>query len=203
MQEVGAATPAQRTRPLRRGDLPRLAGRRSRIFPRRGRGHAGVAAARRQRLRLRPGVPAGRTDAHLRRDDGRGEARLEARPAQTALSHRARAFQKFAAREARDRHDRSSALAPGFGVYIHWPFCAAKCPYCDFNSHVRHQPVDQERFAAPSRRETRDDARADRPARGDQHLPRRRHAVADEAARRSAPCSTRWRRTGRCPPASR
>ena len=37
---------------------------------------------------------------------------------------------------------------PGFGVYIHWPFCAAKCPYCDFNSHVRHQPVDQERFAA-------------------------------------------------------
>ena len=25
--------------------------------------------------------------------------------------------------------------APGFGVYIHWPFCAAKCPYCDFNSH--------------------------------------------------------------------
>src|SRR3984957_7072004 len=32
--------------------------------------------------------------------------------------------------------------APGrrsmsFGIYIHWPFCAAKCPYCDFNSHVR------------------------------------------------------------------
>lgn len=37
-------------------------------------------------------------------------------------------------------------LDPGFGVYVHWPFCAAKCPYCDFNSHVRHQPVDQERF---------------------------------------------------------
>jgi oxygen-independent coproporphyrinogen-3 oxidase len=33
-----------------------------------------------------------------------------------------------------------------FGVYVHWPFCAAKCPYCDFNSHVRHQGVDQERF---------------------------------------------------------
>lgn len=32
---------------------------------------------------------------------------------------------------------------PGFGVYLHWPFCAAKCPYCDFNSHVRHKPVDQ------------------------------------------------------------
>lgn len=35
---------------------------------------------------------------------------------------------------------RSSSLRnddAGFGVYIHWPFCAAKCPYCDFNSHVR------------------------------------------------------------------
>ncbi|MES2905795.1 MAG: coproporphyrinogen III oxidase, partial [Pseudomonadota bacterium] len=29
---------------------------------------------------------------------------------------------------------------PGFGIYVHWPFCMAKCPYCDFNSHVRHQP---------------------------------------------------------------
>ncbi len=26
-----------------------------------------------------------------------------------------------------------------FGIYVHWPFCAAKCPYCDFNSHVRTQ----------------------------------------------------------------
>ena len=43
--------------------------------------------------------------------------------------------------------------APGFGVYLHWPFCAAKCPYCDFNSHVRHQPPDQERFAQAFRRE--------------------------------------------------
>ena len=30
-----------------------------------------------------------------------------------------------------------------FGVYIHWPFCAAKCPYCDFNSHVRTS-IDEE-----------------------------------------------------------
>jgi putative oxygen-independent coproporphyrinogen III oxidase len=43
--------------------------------------------------------------------------------------------------------------APGFGVYLHWPFCAAKCPYCDFNSHVRHQAVDQERYASAFRRE--------------------------------------------------
>jgi putative oxygen-independent coproporphyrinogen III oxidase len=43
--------------------------------------------------------------------------------------------------------DKSSS-DPGFGVYVHWPFCAAKCPYCDFNSHVRHDPVDEARFAA-------------------------------------------------------
>ncbi|MCX5567650.1 MULTISPECIES: radical SAM family heme chaperone HemW [Kaistia] len=41
----------------------------------------------------------------------------------------------------------AAPIDPGFGVYVHWPFCAAKCPYCDFNSHVRHQGVDQERFA--------------------------------------------------------
>jgi putative oxygen-independent coproporphyrinogen III oxidase len=34
-----------------------------------------------------------------------------------------------------------------FGVYIHWPFCLSKCPYCDFNSHVRHAAVDEARFA--------------------------------------------------------
>ena len=40
-----------------------------------------------------------------------------------------------------------------FGVYLHWPFCAAKCPYCDFNSHVRHAPPDEARFAAAFARE--------------------------------------------------
>jgi putative oxygen-independent coproporphyrinogen III oxidase len=34
-----------------------------------------------------------------------------------------------------------------FGVYVHWPFCLSKCPYCDFNSHVRHAAIDEERFA--------------------------------------------------------
>lgn len=34
----------------------------------------------------------------------------------------------------------------GFGIYVHWPFCLAKCPYCDFNSHVRHQKVDSDAF---------------------------------------------------------
>src|SRR5512136_1159026 len=35
-----------------------------------------------------------------------------------------------------------------FGVYVHWPFCLAKCPYCDFNSHVRHGGVDEGKFLA-------------------------------------------------------
>jgi putative oxygen-independent coproporphyrinogen III oxidase len=35
-----------------------------------------------------------------------------------------------------------------FGVYVHWPFCLAKCPYCDFNSHVRHSGIDQGKFVA-------------------------------------------------------
>ncbi len=40
-----------------------------------------------------------------------------------------------------------------FGIYIHWPFCATKCPYCDFNSHVRARGVDQPRFVTAFERE--------------------------------------------------
>jgi putative oxygen-independent coproporphyrinogen III oxidase len=54
-------------------------------------------------------------------------------PASTALS---------AAREA-----------AGFGVYVHWPFCASKCPYCDFNSHVRLGGIDEARFRTAFLRE--------------------------------------------------
>jgi putative oxygen-independent coproporphyrinogen III oxidase len=42
----------------------------------------------------------------------------------------------------------------GFGVYVHWPFCAAKCPYCDFNSHVV-QEVDHVRWERAFVREIR------------------------------------------------
>ena len=40
----------------------------------------------------------------------------------------------------------------GFGVYVHWPFCASKCPYCDFNSHVRAE-IDEARWRAALVRE--------------------------------------------------
>ena len=33
----------------------------------------------------------------------------------------------------------------GFGIYLHWPFCEAKCPYCDFNSFVA-QTIDHDRW---------------------------------------------------------
>jgi oxygen-independent coproporphyrinogen-3 oxidase len=41
----------------------------------------------------------------------------------------------------------------GFGVYVHWPFCASKCPYCDFNSHVRHHRIDEARYLAAFKQE--------------------------------------------------
>jgi oxygen-independent coproporphyrinogen-3 oxidase len=40
----------------------------------------------------------------------------------------------------------SQDKAEDFGVYVHWPFCLSKCPYCDFNSHVRHAAIDEARF---------------------------------------------------------
>src|SRR5215218_9155929 len=72
---------------------------------------------------------------------------------------RRRSFQSTADLPAR-RHALAKARRPahigrmldhptrdaGFGVYVHWPFCLSKCPYCDFNSHVRHAQIDEARF---------------------------------------------------------
>src|SRR4029079_19564086 len=59
--------------------------------------------------------------------------------------------------EERLRHQQETRLegcrralqpkAPPLAVYIHWPFCKSKCPYCDFNSHVR-DGVEQQRWRA-------------------------------------------------------
>ena len=47
----------------------------------------------------------------------------------------------------------TAAERTAFGVYVHWPFCLSKCPYCDFNSHVRHAAIDEGRFAEAFARE--------------------------------------------------
>ena len=44
--------------------------------------------------------------------------------------------------------DRGNGL---FGVYVHWPFCAAKCPYCDFNSHVHRGAFDEAAYVEATR----------------------------------------------------
>lgn len=45
-------------------------------------------------------------------------------------------------------NDQPAVVWPGgFGLYIHWPFCVSKCPYCDFNSHVA-DAVDHDRWRA-------------------------------------------------------
>ena len=49
--------------------------------------------------------------------------------------------------------ERPENSKPAFGVYVHWPFCLSKCPYCDFNSHVRHAPIDEARFVRAFARE--------------------------------------------------
>jgi len=46
--------------------------------------------------------------------------------------------------------DRGNGL---FGVYVHWPFCAAKCPYCDFNSHVHRGEFDEAGYVDAYRKE--------------------------------------------------
>jgi len=49
--------------------------------------------------------------------------------------------------------DAGAPADPGFGVYVHWPFCLSKCPYCDFNSHVRGGRIDEDRYLAAFRAE--------------------------------------------------
>jgi oxygen-independent coproporphyrinogen-3 oxidase len=49
--------------------------------------------------------------------------------------------------------DSATGQEPGFGLYVHWPFCLSKCPYCDFNSHVAIGQVDHARWVRALLRE--------------------------------------------------
>src|SRR6185312_9533456 len=130
-----------------------------------------LAAARLSWLRLRSAVPAGRLRSHLRRDDSGGETRpAAARPRPVASRPRLREtcrrvlaeaiidynFNDLSAAEVNACFSRGASRpklvnmnlpnpAP-FAVYVHWPFCLSKCPYCDFNSHVRHGGYDEARY---------------------------------------------------------
>ena len=78
-----------------------------------------------------------------------------------------------------------------FGVYVHWPFCLSKCPYCDFNSHVRMRQSMRSDISRAFAREIATTAERTPGRTVSIDLLRRRHAVADEACRRSARSSTR------------
>jgi len=60
--------------------------------------------------------------------------------------HRAAALEQERSVSEPDQFARQGKESSPFGVYIHWPFCLSKCPYCDFNSHVRHGGVEEGRF---------------------------------------------------------
>ncbi len=49
-------------------------------------------------------------------------------------------------------------MAHNFGAYVHWPFCRKKCPYCDFNSHVRKNPIDETAYVNAFIRDMTQDA---------------------------------------------
>lgn len=51
------------------------------------------------------------------------------------------------------RNKRAGTETDAFGLYVHWPFCLSKCPYCDFNSHVRKETIDEDRIARAIARE--------------------------------------------------
>src|SRR4051812_29490977 len=93
--------------------------------PRRRR--SGVASARRQRLRLRPDVRPGRLRANLRRARPRAEAQHQ--PPRRRIPQAGAGAERM--------------TGEPLALYVHWPFCVSKCPYCDFNSHVRAS-IDQE-----------------------------------------------------------
>ena len=74
--------------------------------------------------------------------------------------------------------DAGAPADPGFGVYVHWPFCLSKCPYCDFNSHVRGAAIDEARYLAAFKAEIAHRAALAPRPQGSLGVLWRRHALA-------------------------
>src|SRR3984885_8781913 len=64
------------------------------------------------------------------------------------MDHRDRAFRKLVSGCFRSEWWRHEVRRSPLAVYIHWPFCRSKCPYCDFNSHVRER-IDASAWTGP------------------------------------------------------
>src|SRR5690606_36258264 len=95
---------------------------------------ARLAAARRARFRLRPDLRAAGPRRDVRRDGPGRQACHEPPRRRLPPPHR------------RLPAARGNVTDAGFGIYVHWPFCVSKCPYCDFNSHVAEGPVEAARW---------------------------------------------------------
>ena len=111
--------------------------------------HAGLAAARRSRVlvtircscRTATRAPSGKCRARKSTDCRRVDEVFPTARVPSS-SWRRRALARGLRIPPRLHADEDQA----FGVYVHWPFCLSKCPYCDFNSHVRHAAIDEARF---------------------------------------------------------
>ena len=47
----------------------------------------------------------------------------------------------------------NSKMRSKFSIYIHWPYCLSKCPYCDFNSHISKEKIDQNKYTTLIKKE--------------------------------------------------
>ena len=106
------------------------------------------------------------------------------------ISHRAEAFRKLV--KAHEVERRRAA----WRFYVHWPFCVSKCPYCDFNSHVR-SGIDQHEWRDALLADLAYEAQAASRPHADLDLLRRRDAVADGAGNGRGPDRRRRGSIGR------